>query len=88
MSTKTLDLFEIVGNRVRFIVHVDSEARVIYTWDAGRVLQAWKESSRKTWSEPWDGKYEEIACQVHEGAPAGLDAARSAALAWAEKGDL
>lgn len=81
---KTLDLFELVGTRVRFIVHVDSEARIVYTWDGGRMLQAWKESSVR----PWDGRYEEIACQVHEGALMGLNAARSAALAWAEKGDL
>lgn len=69
-----MNLFEVLSNDERVIVHSDVNARMIYTWNRSLTLQAW--SVRST--------IREESVQTLSEAPINIEAARKAAMKWSE----
>ena len=70
-----MNLFEVLANDQRVIVHSDATARIIYTWNRSKTLQAW--SVRST--------IREDSAQTLMEIPINIEAARKAAIEWSQQ---
>jgi hypothetical protein len=69
-----MNLFDVLSNDQRVIVHSDASARMIYTWNHSLTLQAWSVRSIIT----------EEACRTLSTKPINIEDARRAAMKWSE----
>ena len=70
-----MNLFEVLSNDQRMIVHSDETARMVYTWNGSKTLQAWRVGS----------SLKEDACQTLMETPINFNAARKAAIEWSQQ---
>lgn len=70
-----MNLFDVLSNDQRVIVHSDVNARMIYTWNRSLTLQAWSVRSIIT----------EEACRTLSDTPINMEAARKAAMKWSSE---
>lgn len=69
-----MNIFDVLSNDERVIVHSDVGSRIIYTWNRSLTLQAWQVRSI----------IEEVDVQTLSNQPINIEAARAAAIKWAQ----
>jgi hypothetical protein len=69
-----MNLFDVLSNDERVIVYSDAGSRIIYTWNRSLTLQAWQVRST----------IEEVNVQTLSTEPINIEAARAAAIKWAQ----
>ena len=69
-----MNIFDVLSNDERVLVYSDVGSRIIYTWNRSLTLQAWQVRST----------IEEVDVQTLSTEPINIEAARAAAIRWAQ----
>lgn len=69
-----MNLFDVLSNDERIIVHSDVGARQVYTWNRSLTLRVWSVKSN----------FQECGVRILPDAPRNYEAARKEAIKWSQ----